>query len=914
MRFFCLFFFGSFFSFFLFAQGHIFNTNYPPVFGSTISFDKPSQDSIHDYIASTRAYVFAYPIKVSIPFIDNAQHIEYDSSYIYNMRISVAQARSLNIIFSDFFLPEGASLSVFSQDSSDFFGPYTSESNNLSNVLATPIVNDSVLYVSCHVPISQIDSLQLHISQISYGFRDVSGQLKSGEAIKDDAGWCNVNINCTEGASWQKEKRSVTRMIIGGTKVCTGSLLNNTLQDESPYVITANHCVSKESEANTILFYFGYEFPQCDNTGEINSSKVLSGSYLRATHPDDKIDFSLVEMYNPPPDSFQPYYLGWDVADEASIGSVAIHHPRGDAMKISIDNQYSNTSSFYTYKPNTHWQILNWEIGTTEAGSSGCPLFTSDHKVYGTLSGGEASCDDPINDYFSKLSSAFYNVGDSSVQLQYWLDPANYGAETCPGFDPINIFPGSLSHISPSDSVLVWNFGSQANGLFGGSNEIGWAAAAEEFLYNTEKFIVSITYAIDILPCADISNIELCVWTGGLQPDSLVYSSQLSDAMLIDSSFVFLVPDEPIETTGNFWVGYRFLENDSCMSFLLAQNRTVSSHSLLLEYGNPWMYASDISANTSLALEVNVTSQPDTVSYPLFFQYPHFSDRISLKNEEFYSAELFGIDSVKGIYDTTNFVHVSTKENVSDWGKADFLQASCISNEYSIKRTAYIRGLKFAIKNNGSSHSYFRYAVWDSENTLIAYDSILCSRLTEDYFNQVHFSTPVFVQDTFYAGMCYDNSDTSSVSLYQYYDNDFFVDAYYSSDSIWLSYSDFDMPYNFGIQPVTCFSQYHFNSDKDSVLKYELSTYANNEFPSKNDWIIFPSFCKDKCYIQWKRAFYESAEVMLYNNMGICVRQQNIFFQNGSYSLDVSELPPGVYIVQIRVDNGLSRQKIIVYQ
>ncbi|MDA3882229.1 MAG: T9SS type A sorting domain-containing protein [Bacteroidales bacterium] len=913
MRFLFSLFLSSFFSLFSFAQGHSFNTNYTSIFGPFISFDKPSQDSIENYINTTQAYVFAYPIAVSMPYTEYAQQIKYDSVFIYNMQISAAQARSLNIIFSDFFLPEGATVSVFSRDSSDFFGPYTSEFNNPSNVLATPIVNDSVLYISCIVPVSQIDSLQLHISQISYGFRDFSGQLKSREAIKDDAGWCNVNINCSEGASWQKEKRAVTRMIITGTKACTGSLLNNTLQDKTPYVITANHCVSKESEANTSVFYFGYEFPQCDNTGGINTSKVVSGAHFRATHPDDKIDFSLVEMYNPPPDSFEPYYLGWDVTDEASNGSVAIHHPRGDAMKISIDNQYSNTASFYTYKLNTHWQIADWEIGTTEAGSSGCPLFTSDHKVYGTLSGGEASCDDPINDYFSKLSSAYYSAGDSSTQLQYWLDPANYGAETCPGFDPINLFPGSLSHISPSDSVTVWNFGNQADGLFGGSNEIGWSVAAEEFLYNTEKFIVAITYAIDILPCADISNVELCVWTGGLQPDSLVYSSQLSDVMLIDSSFVFLLPDEPIETTGNFWVGYRFFENAPCMSFLLAQNRTVTSHSLLLEYGSPWMYASDISANTSLALEVNVTSQPDTLSYPLFFQYPHFSDRISFRPEEFYSIELFGHDSVKGIFDTTEFVHVSTKENVPDWGKADFLNASCISNEYSIKRTAYIRGLKFAIKNNGSPNSYFRYAVWDSKNILLSYDSILCSRLSEDYFNQVHFSAPVFVQDTFYAGMCYDNLDTSSVSLYQYYDNDFFVDAYYSSDSIWLSYSDFDIPYNFGIQPISCFSEYHFNSDKDSVLKYVLPTYANYEFISKNDWIIFPSFCKNECYIQWKHAFYETAEMMLFNNMGVCVRQQNIYFKNGSYPIDVSDLPPGVYIVQLKVNDDVSRQKIIVY-
>ncbi|MFO7868793.1 MAG: T9SS type A sorting domain-containing protein [Bacteroidales bacterium] len=888
----------------------------PPSVFSKIVVAPPSQDSISEFSAQSRAYTFAYPISAHISFVKEARRIVYDDSTLfYNLQISAKDARSLNLIFTDFFLPKGSSLQVYSRDSTFFYGPYTSEHNNDAQVFATPVVRDSVICISVSVPRELSDSLSLTIQQISYGFRDFENSLKSLKSNNDLSGDCQVNVNCSQGVDWQKEKRAVSRLIIDGTTVCTGSLVNNTAQDGRPFVLTANHCVSTDFYASTVVFYFGYEYLYCSNSTYLTDEYIQSGSYLRATDIQDKIDFSLLEMYKPPSEVAQPYYLGWDVTDDVDQpGSVTLHHPRGDPMKISIDTDFPTSSSFFTYKENTHWQISDWEFGATEGGSSGAPLLNTQHKLFGTLSGGEASCSNPVNDYFSKLSAAFYNVGDSTQNLHYWLDPLHFSAEQWPGYNPYDTKPSFLSNILNADSIYNWHFDEYAPGTMGGGNNWGWNAVAEEFLYNTEKYIVSASYMVDVEPCQQLQNIELCVWTGGITPDSLVYTQAVEPEDIIDSSYIIISPDEPIETTGNFWVGYRFLESDTCVSFLFSDNEQSRSRSLKLLYDTTWIYASQIDARMALAVEVSVTSMPDTVNYMQenWYEKPDFATRISENEKEFYSHPLFAFDSIEAIYDTTILQQVSTHENIADWGKPDFFDANCVANKYTINESKYVRGLKLGVNNRGNADSYINYCVWNSDYEIVAQDSVLQHKLRNLYYNQVHFSSPVFVQDDFYAGVCYHDNEQDIMSLYQYFDYDFFVDAYYSLDSLWFPYGDFDISYNFAIQPITCFSEYHYNQNADSILQYPIRNTAKSSFSIEHDAVVYPLYCKDFCFVKWHRVFYDSFEVAIMDNNGVLKKKQTVFFANGTYSIDVRNIPAGMYTIVITTKDFEFSKKIIV--
>ena len=94
----------------------------------------------------------------------------------------------------------------------------------------------------------------------------------------------------------------------GGSRLCTGSLINNATQDLSPYFLTANHCLGGN---NSWIFMFNYESPQCSNqNGPTNMT--VSGSSLLANSSTS--DVALLLLNETPPQDYNVHYAGWDVS------------------------------------------------------------------------------------------------------------------------------------------------------------------------------------------------------------------------------------------------------------------------------------------------------------------------------------------------------------------------------------------------------------------------------------------------------------------------------------------------------------------------------------------------------------------------------------------------------------------------
>jgi len=84
------------------------------------------------------------------------------------------------------------------------------------------------------------------------------------------------------------------------------------------------------------------------------------------------------------------------------------------------------------------WRVRHWEAGTTEQGSSGSPLFNQNKMIVGNLTGGDATCANPLNDYFSKFHMQWNYYPDSSKQLKYWLDSLKTGVSELTGSEPVD--------------------------------------------------------------------------------------------------------------------------------------------------------------------------------------------------------------------------------------------------------------------------------------------------------------------------------------------------------------------------------------------------------------------------------------------------------------------------------------------
>jgi hypothetical protein len=261
---------------------------------------------------------------------------------------------------------------------------------------------------------------------------------------------CNIDINCPAGNDWQLLKKSVVRMV--SDELCTGVLLNNTDGDGKPYIYTAAHCVFDRftGEYQPTVFYFNYESPDCDGP-DGNSGFSISGATLIATgdtsenpRDADSLDFALLELSVTPPDSFMVYYAGWNRSKTAAQNSASIHHPRGDVKKIAKDfdppeTSYHDEDYFPELVKKSHWRIVEWDLATTEWGSSGAPLFDQDKRLVGTLTGGVASCANPVNDYYTKFDYAWDYYEQPEKQLKHWLDPSGTGAMVLDGLEPMSV-------------------------------------------------------------------------------------------------------------------------------------------------------------------------------------------------------------------------------------------------------------------------------------------------------------------------------------------------------------------------------------------------------------------------------------------------------------------------------------------
>lgn len=107
-------------------------------------------------------------------------------------------------------------------------------------------------------PKGAVSDAIISIEYIVHGYRYINiGQKEFG-----DSGSCMVNVNCEDGKNWQNEKKAVAMIIVGGDRLCTGSLVNTTSLSQSPLLLTANHCVSNYGDAvvnpdlNHFTFYY----------------------------------------------------------------------------------------------------------------------------------------------------------------------------------------------------------------------------------------------------------------------------------------------------------------------------------------------------------------------------------------------------------------------------------------------------------------------------------------------------------------------------------------------------------------------------------------------------------------------------------------------------------------------------------
>ncbi|QAA81616.1 T9SS type A sorting domain-containing protein [Aequorivita sp. H23M31] len=432
-----------------------------------------AQDSINDL---DKSIPWRYGIQRSLQLNMDEDGLWTDlpnGGKIWQVVIQSQNALNISINFTDFFLPPGSRLQLFNNERTTVAQTFTNAQNRESNRLGTWFINGDTVWIEYFQAAGTSAKPRLEIGSIIHGYR--MGEINPTNPLgnrMNGSGPCNYDVNCPIGPDFDSQKdilkKSVAFVNLGNGYLCSAVLVNNTKADKTPYILTANHCLENSDPSFwSIRFNWVSPRPVCgtgEDSGDLRNNFTVSGAKLMANN--GLSDFALVKLYDDIPDSWDVAFAGWDNSDTDPLFEVGIHHPNGDIMKICRDDSgaekiNANGVKVWLIGGGQHGTGNGWELGTTESGSSGSPLFNERGKIIGQLYAGESSCVGTENnqnyDIYGRFGVSWDSGYSPETRLKDWLDPGNSGQTSIetlqnilnvPVFTPmgeLEIFPNPVS-------------------------------------------------------------------------------------------------------------------------------------------------------------------------------------------------------------------------------------------------------------------------------------------------------------------------------------------------------------------------------------------------------------------------------------------------------------------------------------
>jgi hypothetical protein len=196
----------------------------------------------------------------------------------WRLTVRSPNATDLRFGFSRFRVPQGVTLHVIDEARRAWDGAWTSADSTPDGQLWLAPVSGDTLTLELHVPagVALTDDAVV-LSTVGSGYRNVSEVGGPGLFGAGESGLCNIDVVCPLGDDYRDEIRAVAKFYFqsGGTYLCTGTLVNNTAQDLKPYFLTANHCISTQSEATSMSLIWNYQSPTCGQHGGGSTSQMI---------------------------------------------------------------------------------------------------------------------------------------------------------------------------------------------------------------------------------------------------------------------------------------------------------------------------------------------------------------------------------------------------------------------------------------------------------------------------------------------------------------------------------------------------------------------------------------------------------------------------------------------------------------
>jgi hypothetical protein len=351
-----------------------------------------------------------------------------DGGFVWAAGIASPGAARLRLQLSEVDLPPRAAL-YFIGPEGEAHGPYRGRGPNDDGDFWTDSVSGSLgtLVVRHTGPASPAEQRQTafviagigHIATGGLEPAELAGEPFCGNAS------CVIDVSCLSHPAVSDVTSAVAQLQwIAGAYIytCTGGLLADTVPaTQIPYLLTANHCLSRGKDARNLEAFFFYRTSACGESCPSNTGFPRTlGAAIKATN--STADFTLLTLNQMPPAGTK--MLGWNsnpVAFTAGLDLYRISHPNFGAQVFShhrVDATVG-TCGGWPRGERIYSQDIDGAIG---GGSSGSPVVNGTGQVVGQLSG---ICGVNVGDPCDAASNSTVDGAFASYfsQVAPFLDP-----------------------------------------------------------------------------------------------------------------------------------------------------------------------------------------------------------------------------------------------------------------------------------------------------------------------------------------------------------------------------------------------------------------------------------------------------------------------------------------------------------
>jgi len=363
-----------------------------------------------------------------------------DGTQVAALAFSAEGARAIRLGVLARRVPAGAVLRFYGEDGADVVEKTSAQLEQLRQIneggglvgddarmVWGPVTAGAVSMLEVQLPAgADASQLQLAVPQLSHLTQTVQQTLAGPEVPTEigASGSCNLDVTCN--ADLQAESRSVAKMVFtsgGSSYLCSGTLMNDAKGSLTLYFLTANHCLSTQAEASSLITYWFFRAASCGSS-LLNSAAKYSATGAKLLYTEKTSDATLLQLNGPIPVESGVVYAGSYFGSGLTTGTsvVDVHHPSGDMQKYSVGGVtgYATCTlagnGYFSCAPASsstgQMYEVGWTQGTVEPGSSGSALLVKQGNtryVTGMLNSGTPGCSAPPGSkyYYGRFDLAY---------------------------------------------------------------------------------------------------------------------------------------------------------------------------------------------------------------------------------------------------------------------------------------------------------------------------------------------------------------------------------------------------------------------------------------------------------------------------------------------------------------------------